>query len=203
MSKQEPTDYRKLYNSMLAGLGTVDVVYFGFEVVYDEGGKPVDLIFTQVDPATERLMGKSKAELIGKSRKQIFGDTPDDFPSRFDAVLKTGQSTRFQTFGPGLRKYYDVYAWKINDREVAGFLVDLTERKKAEEALESSYKQINDIVESIQEYFYTIDRNWNFTYVNKKAADLLGYEPNALVGKNIWKIFPRVKGTVFEENYLG
>ena len=62
-------------------------------------------------------------------------------------------------------------------------------------------KKTVEILESIQELFYSLDNSWNFIYVNKKAAALLGHQPKDLVGKNIWDIFPRGAGTVFEENY--
>src|SRR5665647_148834 len=78
---------------------------------------------------------------------------------------------------------------------------DISERKKAEKALEQSNQKITEIVESIQDNFYSLDHNWNFVYVNKQAATMLCAEPKDLVGQNIWKIFPKSVGTVFEENY--
>jgi PAS domain S-box-containing protein len=78
---------------------------------------------------------------------------------------------------------------------------DVTERKKAEEALASSNQRVSDILESIKDNFYSLDRDWNFIYVNKQAAKLLGKEPESLVGHNIWKLFPQTIESVFETNY--
>jgi PAS domain S-box-containing protein len=93
---------------------------------------------------------------------------------------------------------------KDKDGKTTGVVLifrDITERKKAEEALEHSNKKITEIVESVQDNFYSLDRNWNFVYINKQAAALLGAEPEDLIGQNIWKVFPNSVGTVFEENY--
>ena len=195
---QEQIDYRKLYNAMLEGFDAVNVVYFAFEVIYDKNGKPTDLVFKEASPATEKLMGKGKDEIIGKTRKQIFGDTPDDFPSKLDAVLKSGNSTRFQTFGPGLKKYYDVYAWKFNERTVAGLLLDITDRKKAEEALQSSEKQKTDILESITDGFVAFDKEWRYTYVNSNAAKILHASKAELIGKVAIDVFPNAAKFLIE-----
>jgi PAS domain S-box-containing protein len=93
---------------------------------------------------------------------------------------------------------------KDKDGKTTGVVLifrDISERKKTEEALEYSNKKITEIVESIQDNFYSLDRNWNFVYINKQAAALLGAEPKDLIGQNIWKVFPNSVGTVFEENY--
>ena len=93
---------------------------------------------------------------------------------------------------------------KDKDGKTTGVVLifrDISERKKAEKALEQSNQKITEIVESIQDNFYSLDRNWNFVYVNKQAATMLGAAPKDLVGQNIWKIFPKSVGTVFEENY--
>ncbi len=81
------------------------------------------------------------------------------------------------------------------------FITDITERKKAEEALVNSNLKISEILESIQDNFYSLDRDWNFVYINKQAATLLGKTPEELIGHNIWKLFPNSVGTIFEENY--
>jgi PAS domain S-box-containing protein len=49
---------------------------------------------------------------------------------------------------------------------------------------------------------FLLDNNWNFTYLNNRAAAIIGLKPQDTVGKNLWKDFPQVKGTALEENYL-
>jgi PAS domain S-box-containing protein len=78
---------------------------------------------------------------------------------------------------------------------------DITERKKAEVALEQSKQRVADILESITDYVYAFDKDWNFVYVNNTAANAWGYEPNDLNGKNFWQTFPRFNGTEVEKNF--
>lgn len=62
-------------------------------------------------------------------------------------------------------------------------LVDITEKKKADTAF-------SDIYERVTDGFVAIDSNWHYTYVNKRAGELLEKKPAELVGKHIWTEFP-------------
>jgi PAS domain S-box-containing protein len=47
----------------------------------------------------------------------------------------------------------------------------------------------------------SLDSNWCYTYVNKKAGEFLGKKPRRLVGKHIWTEFPEGEGLPFYEGY--
>jgi PAS domain S-box-containing protein len=49
--------------------------------------------------------------------------------------------------------------------------------------------------------FFSLDADWEFTYVNERAGEVLGREPEALVGANVWDEFPEAVGESFYENY--
>src|SRR5512143_2301078 len=109
---QNQPNYQQLYNSMLEAFDAVNLNYFVVEVKCDKDGKPVDIIYRDVSPATERLIGKSKKEILGKTRTKLLVNVFDAFPERFFKVIQTSTPVHFQSYGAGLRKYYDVYAWK-------------------------------------------------------------------------------------------
>jgi PAS domain S-box-containing protein len=69
------------------------------------------------------------------------------------------------------------------------------------ESLASSDRKITEIIESIQDGFLTLDHDWNFTYVNRRAAGNIGFEPEDIVGYNIWEKFPELRGTPHEAAY--
>jgi len=66
---------------------------------------------------------------------------------------------------------------------------------------ELSYQTITKILDSIQDDFYVLDRNWNFVFASKRLTSRIGKEPKDFVGKNLWKMFPKHLGTVLEENF--
>ncbi|MEB2779287.1 PAS domain S-box protein [Algoriphagus sp. C2-6-M1] len=61
--------------------------------------------------------------------------------------------------------------------------------------------QIEEILGSISDAFYAVDRNWDFTYFNKEAEQLLNKKSDEVLGKNIWEVLSPVRGTVLEEVY--
>ena len=65
----EQANDREIFRSMTNMFAALDTIYFPMELTYDELRKPVDGIFLEVNPATERLLGKSKGQLIGRSRQ--------------------------------------------------------------------------------------------------------------------------------------
>jgi PAS domain S-box-containing protein len=78
---------------------------------------------------------------------------------------------------------------------------DITERKEAEERErlltheKASLEQVSDILESISDAFYTLDREWRLTYINSKAEELWGRSREQLLGRNIWEEFPQAVGS--------
>ena len=80
--------------------------------------------------------------------------------------------------------------------------VDITERRIAQEALQSSEKRYRTTIESISDAFFTLDNELRFTYFNKQAEALLSKKSSDVLGKQIFsEVFKEAKGSVFEEKY--
>lgn len=58
-----------------------------------------------------------------------------------------------------------------------------------------------DILESITEGFFGLDREWRFTYVNHEAQHILGRPAADLVGRDIWIEYPGLFDSPFEASY--
>ncbi|MBE9126487.1 MULTISPECIES: PAS domain S-box protein [unclassified Coleofasciculus] len=78
---------------------------------------------------------------------------------------------------------------------------EITEREYTERALQESHRKINDILESITEGFFALDRQWNFTHFNSMLEPLLQRPVSELIGRNIWEVFPESVGTQFDRAY--
>jgi PAS domain S-box-containing protein len=72
-----------------------------------------------------------------------------------------------------------------------GFGVDVTERKRVEEALRESEEKYRTLVESAGESIVTLDRNGVFLFMNGTAAERLGGRPEDYIGKTMWDAFPK------------
>lgn len=75
------------------------------------------------------------------------------------------------------------------------------ERKQAEEAREAAHRQRLAILESIGDGFFSLDRQWQITYINERGARLLGKPRAELLGRNLWESFPQVEALPFRKTY--
>ena len=73
--------------------------------------------------------------------------------------------------------------------QVQGAFQDITDRKQVEEELRRLAARFNNTLESITDAFFTLDRKWRFTYVNREAERLLRRKRTELLGKLVWREF--------------
>ena len=66
---------------------------------------------------------------------------------------------------------------------VNGFISDITETVKIEEALRKSEEKYRSLVENISDGLWETDGNLAFTYLSPRSLDLLGYDPEQVLGK--------------------
>lgn len=70
-----------------------------------------------------------------------------------------------------------------------GTFQDIHERKIAEEASRKAFEDKVNILESLGDAFFTVDKNWTVTYWNKMAERLLQKPRNEILGKNLWDVY--------------
>jgi PAS domain S-box-containing protein len=80
----------------------------------------------------------------------------------------------------------------------------LLARERAERELRESNERITNILESISDGFFVLDKEWRFTYVNPQAEQIfapLKKTRASLLGKSHWVEFPASVGTIVEKNF--
>jgi PAS domain S-box-containing protein len=89
----------------------------------------------------------------------------------------------------------------LNDENIKAIVCnfrDITEQKVADEELRKKNEQIENILESITDGFIALDKDFCYTYANKKIGEMLNCAPESLIRKYIWTEFPDV---VHSETY--
>jgi PAS domain S-box-containing protein len=81
-----------------------------------------------------------------------------------------------------------------------GISADITARRQVEEALERTNLKLAEVLDSIQDDFYVLNREWRFAFASRQFTSRIGKRPEDFVGKNIWEMFPKHLGTFYEEN---
>ncbi|TMA52772.1 MAG: PAS domain S-box protein, partial [Deltaproteobacteria bacterium] len=65
---------------------------------------------------------------------------------------------------------------------------------------EAARARVVSILESITDGFFAVDHQWQFTYINQKAEQLLQKRPDELLSKNVWEEFPEAVSSIFFEH---
>ena len=160
--------YRKLFDSIDEGFGTI-------EMLYDGQGQAVDYRILETNPAFGRLTGF--ADAAGKTSLEL---NPDAEPYWFETlgrVVETGEDLRFESYAEALNQWFDVYASRVggeDSRRLALVFANTTERKQAEEALRESEATLNAILNNLTEGVLVADTQGHVVFVNSAARSMLG-----------------------------
>ncbi len=132
---QSEKRYRQLFENMQEGFLIQDIVV-------DDSGKPVDVRYLDANPAAERFLGKTRAEIIGKTRNQVL-ETPDpEVVGAISRVAGTGQPFHMVRYSSGAKRWYESFSYSFGTGLVATLILDITERKQVEAALQHREKQL-------------------------------------------------------------
>ncbi|MEH2135310.1 ATP-binding protein [Nostoc sp.] len=56
---------------------------------------------------------------------------------------------------------------------------------------------LETVLAGIQDQFYVLDREWRYTFVNDRLADVVGIQKKDLLGRSLWEVFPDLVKTEF------
>jgi diguanylate cyclase (GGDEF)-like protein/PAS domain S-box-containing protein len=77
-----------------------------------------------------------------------------------------------------------------------GAIQDISDKRKAQQQAASMAERLTATLESITDAFYTLDREWRFTYLNPEAERLFKRPRAQLLGKVLWEEFGALKGKI-------
>ena len=153
-------------------------------------GKIID-----VNTATEKIIGMSRERLIGSDFADYFTE-PEMARAGYQKVFAQGQVVDYplairHTSGAIAEVLYNASVYRDEQGEVLGVFAaarDITERKKAEEALSSSKAFLNSVIEMSPESLWVSDSEGTMIRVNQACRDLFGLKDEEVVGKyNLFK----------------
>jgi len=156
-------------------------------------------------------------EMLGISRQQLMGKDSEQSKT-FDPHIRSvllGQAQSFEntvTKSDGSKVFFHVqYIPDIENRTVKGYYAltyDISEAKIAELEVKKKTHQIEDlleekntILESIDDAFFAIDKDWIVTYWNNMAEKFMGKRRAEVLNKNIWEIYPEAVNSEAHKKY--
>lgn len=172
--------FRTLFESIDQGFCTI-------EVLFDDGDRPIDYVFREVNPAFSRNTGLIDA--VGKRMRELAPAIEEYWFEIYGHVAQTGESSRFEAQAATLGRWYNVNAFRFGDpaeRRVAILFEDITERRNAEAALHASQQRLRTLVQNVHDYaIFGLDPDGIVTEWTEGAERVKGYAAEEVVGKPV------------------
>ncbi|MDP6086387.1 MAG: PAS domain S-box protein [Nitrospinota bacterium] len=161
--------------------------------------------FQKVNDAATRCFGYSREELLSMSVWDIQLDrSAEAWPGRWEEIKRTGTST-FETRyaakdGRTVPVEITTSYLEFGSKEWSfGFVRDITERKRTEEALRPSEERHRILFERANNAINVLDETGRILDCNLKACELFGYEREELIGKPRTEMMPPERRAILSE----
>jgi PAS domain S-box-containing protein len=140
-----------------------------------------DATYLYVNPATERLFGKSRKELLGRVVWEVFpGIQGGDFHRAFLRAVETGHVEQYEFVYEPWGRWYRQRIYRSGDRIYVFSRETTEERQRADTVLLHSR-----ILESMTEGVTLSDEHGVIVYTNSAEDRIFGYAPGELLGKHV------------------
>jgi PAS domain S-box-containing protein len=131
---------------------------------------------------TDKLVGENLFERFPINKEE-------PFRSNYLATMERRTPTEFEAYYPEpLDVWVRVSARPYEDGIII-FSTDITDRKGAEFLRDASARQLRQVLEITTDAVVSLDHDWTFTFLNRRAKELLS-PVGELLGKNLWQQFP-------------
>ncbi|MBS1190097.1 MAG: sensor histidine kinase [Rhodocyclaceae bacterium] len=145
-----------------------------------------------INKATVEITGLPREEILG-SDFSIYFTEPEKAREGYRQVLAQGSVRDYplrlrQPSGTIREMLYNATVLRNDKGDILGVFTtgrDVTERKQIEVALAESEAKYRRLVENLYEGIWMIDQDNKTVFVNRRLAELLGYEAEEMLGRNL------------------
>ena len=176
-------NYQALFSNMIDGFAR-------HRIILDKNGHPVDYRFLETNQSFEKLTGLK--DLAGKTVTQLLPDINNDqvdWITVFGKVALGGDPVRFESYSNLFKKWYSINAYSIKHGEFITISEDITEKKKAVDALFSHQELLNTTLTHIGDGVISTDETGRIAFINPAAEKLTGWPSQEALEKDLEQVF--------------
>ncbi|MEI7998643.1 MAG: PAS domain S-box protein [Candidatus Omnitrophota bacterium] len=129
----------KRYQSLFAASNEGIAIH---EIVTDAVGKAIDYRIIDANFAFEKILGIPRDKAIGILASKLYGTNDPPFLDKYAKIAKTGEYNVFDIYFPSMAKHFLISVFSPSRGLFATIFLDITERKRAEELLRESQKNL-------------------------------------------------------------
>ncbi|MEQ8973974.1 MAG: PAS domain S-box protein [Coleofasciculus sp. C1-SOL-03] len=179
--------------SLLSGVlnSSLDGV-MAFEAVRDRQGNITDFKWLLVNPAAERMVGRTREQLMGQYLlMEMPGNRQDGLFDLYVQVTETGIpiEQEFHYHHDGIQGWFQIAAVKLGD----GFAVtfgDITHRKQAEAALSEKNSELQAIFNALPDLYFRLSQDGTILDYKASNQSELYVEPDQFLGQPLHNVLP-------------
>lgn len=154
-----------------------------------------------------KLIGRDLSQFIPHRFRQLFRQRQENdgaTKSSFSSVFETHARTTLHASLPveiSLSSIYseegilfscairDITERKANEAKLNAFNLELSRQ------VQEKTKELNEVLERLTDAFIGLDKNFRYTYLNRKAGEMIRHQPRELLGRSVWDVFPEAIGS--------
>jgi PAS domain S-box-containing protein len=174
--------YRGIFEYMSSGASICSIT-----------GDPADAVFTEWNHEAEEIFGIKKSSIIGRKVLQVFPGAREI--GIIDAIGQVWQTGTPLFLEPKLYKDSVYEQWieyiiykNASSGEVVMIFDDVTERIEAEIALKESRDRLSGLIECQRDVIFETDKKGIFTFVSPASLQVLGLEPEKILGRHFTQL---------------
>ncbi len=137
-------------------------------------------VYLQVAPTNPNLLVKPQEELLGKSLRDVFpAEQAETFIRVLQQVLDTKKTAQieYDLIIGDRTVWFETTISPMTDNSTLWVVRDITERKRADDALKESQQSYQELVEQIPGVIYrdALDENASTLFIGPQIKDITGY----------------------------
>jgi PAS domain S-box-containing protein len=159
--------------------GPIAVAYH--EMIYNDLGKPSDYRFIDANESYLELTG---IDPRGKTVKQAFPGIEKesfDWIGTYGKVAISGKSIRFEQYLQFNNRWYDCVAYQYKPNHFVSAFLEITKRKRAEQALKESALKFRTVADQTFDWLYWLSENQQIIYMSPACKKITGYDPEEFI----------------------
>lgn len=204
--KESEKKYRRLFENMREGFAHC-------KMLLDENNQPVDFAYLDVNDSFQKLTGLKKETVIGKKVTEVIPGIKDLHPELFDIygrVALTGKEAKFEIYFEPLEIWLSISAYSPQKGYFVAVFDNITQRKRAEEALRTSEERFRSSVETLLDGFAIFSAirddsghivDFRYEYINEVGCQLNRRTYGEQVGHTLLELLPAYRGTGLLDKY--
>ena len=182
--KESEEKYRELFNNANDQISVIEIKEDGFPGNFIEMN---EVGLKRLGYSHNELSKMTVVDLIAPDKRSEMRKNAIELQKKGHVTFETVNITKDGTKIP---VEISNHLFEINGKKVTHAVVrDISDRKKAEEALKKSEMKYKKIFDTVQDVFFQTDTEGNITEISPSIERYSGYKPSELIGKPVEMVY--------------